>query len=69
MSMYNSNSPLKVFSGRANVPLAEKIAQYLGDTLGKLTQMNFPDGEQYTPGYTVMLERSSGSKVHFRAAA
>src|SRR6185369_1087235 len=41
----NSNNQLKVFSGRANVPLAEKIAQFLGDRRGKITQMNFPDGE------------------------
>jgi ribose-phosphate pyrophosphokinase len=36
---------LKVFSGRANLPLAEKIARNLGDTLGKVTLGNFPDGE------------------------
>jgi ribose-phosphate pyrophosphokinase len=36
---------LKVFSGRANLPLAEKIAQHLGDTLGRITLGNFPDGE------------------------
>jgi ribose-phosphate pyrophosphokinase len=36
---------LKVFSGRANSPLAEKIARALGDTLGKITLHNFPDGE------------------------
>src|SRR6187401_2550339 len=41
----NSNNQLNVFSGRANVPLAEKIAQFLGDPLGKITLMNFPDGE------------------------
>ena len=41
----NHNCKLKVFSGRANVPLAEKIAQCLDDTLGKLTLANFPDGE------------------------
>src|SRR6185295_15064180 len=41
----NGNNQLKVFSGRANVPLAEKIAQFLGDPLGKITLMNFPDGE------------------------
>jgi ribose-phosphate pyrophosphokinase len=41
----NNNFQLKVFSGRANVPLAEKIAQYLGDPLGRLTLLNFPDGE------------------------
>ena len=41
----NHNNKLKVFSGRANVPLAEKIAQCLGDPLGKITLQNFPDGE------------------------
>src|SRR6267142_1051939 len=43
--MNNNNFQLKVFSGRANVPLAEKIAQCLGDSLGKITLQNFPDGE------------------------
>jgi len=43
--MVNNNQKLKVFSGRANVPLAEKIANCLGDTLGKITLANFPDGE------------------------
>ena len=41
----NNNNQLKVFSGRANIPLAEKIAQCLGDPLGKITLTNFPDGE------------------------
>jgi ribose-phosphate pyrophosphokinase len=41
----NHNCKLKVFSGRANVPLAEKIVQCLGDPLGKMTLSNFPDGE------------------------
>ena len=40
-----NNNKLKVFSGRANIPLAEKIAQCLGDPLGKITLSNFPDGE------------------------
>jgi ribose-phosphate pyrophosphokinase len=40
-----NNHKLKVFSGRANLPLAEKIAHHLGDTLGKITLDNFPDGE------------------------
>jgi ribose-phosphate pyrophosphokinase len=39
------NNKLKVFSGRANLPLADKIARCLGDTLGKITLDNFPDGE------------------------
>jgi ribose-phosphate pyrophosphokinase len=41
----NHNCKLKVFSGRANVPLAEKVALSLGDALGKITLSNFPDGE------------------------
>src|SRR5436190_12093407 len=43
--MTNYNNRLKVFSGRANVPLGERIAQCLGDSLGKITLQNFPDGE------------------------
>jgi ribose-phosphate pyrophosphokinase len=41
----NNNNKLKVFSGRANIPLAEKIALCLGDSLGKINLDNFPDGE------------------------
>src|SRR5579864_8877695 len=41
----SNNHKLKVFSGRANVPLAEKIANGLDDGLGKITLANFPDGE------------------------
>jgi ribose-phosphate pyrophosphokinase len=41
----NNNNLLKVFSGRANPALAEKIAQCLGDPLGRITLQNFPDGE------------------------
>jgi ribose-phosphate pyrophosphokinase len=41
----NENNRLKVFSGRANIALAEKIARHLGDLLGKITLSNFPDGE------------------------
>ncbi len=40
-----NNFQLKVFSGRANVPLAEKIAQHIGDPLGKIELKDFPDGE------------------------
>jgi len=43
--MNTTSHPLKVFSGRANIQLAERIAQCLGDPLGKCTLMNFPDGE------------------------
>jgi ribose-phosphate pyrophosphokinase len=41
----NHIDKLKVFSGRANIPLAERIAQYLGDAPGKISLTNFPDGE------------------------
>jgi ribose-phosphate pyrophosphokinase len=39
------NNQLKVFSGRGNVPLAERIAHHLDDSLGQITLDNFPDGE------------------------
>lgn len=41
------NNNIKVFSGRANLALAEKIAFHLNDTLGKITLTDFPDGENY----------------------
>lgn len=37
--------PLKVFSGRANSPLASRIVNHLGDSLGSMTVTSFPDGE------------------------
>jgi ribose-phosphate pyrophosphokinase len=43
--MLTNNNKLKVFSGRANIPLAEKVARCIGDPLGKVTLTNFPDGE------------------------
>ncbi|MBM3996457.1 MAG: ribose-phosphate pyrophosphokinase [Planctomycetes bacterium] len=45
--MTNNNFQLKVFSGRAHVALAEKIAQAIGDPLGKIELKNFPDGETW----------------------
>jgi len=36
---------LKVFTGRANRPLALAIAERLGDSLGRLHISDFPDGE------------------------
>lgn len=36
---------LKIFSGRSNRPLAEKIAHHLGEPLGKLEIQDFSDGE------------------------
>ena len=44
--MTGSNThKLKIFSGRANLPLADKIAKHLGVPLGNITLGNFPDGE------------------------
>ncbi len=45
LMMTSNSNRLKVFSGRANIALAEKIARHLGDSLGKITLSNFPDGE------------------------
>lgn len=42
--MHNSHR-LKVFSGSANRPLAERIADSLGDCLGRMLVDQFPDGE------------------------
>jgi ribose-phosphate pyrophosphokinase len=39
------NNKLKVIAGRANPLLAERIAEQMGDPLGKLSMQNFPDGE------------------------
>lgn len=43
----NNPYELKIFSGSANVELAEEIAQYLGGSLGKLKINKFSDGEIY----------------------
>ena len=39
------NNKLKIFSGRANRPLAEAIAKHLGVSLGRLNLSDFPDRE------------------------
>ncbi len=38
---------LKIFSGRANRPLAESVAHFLGQPLGQMELYNFSDGENY----------------------
>ena len=40
-----NNHKLKIFSGRANRPLAENIAKNLGTSLGRITISDFPDQE------------------------
>ncbi len=43
----HSRDRLRIFSGSANVPLAEKVAAYLGVSLGTVTRKHFADGEAY----------------------
>ncbi len=43
--MTENEFELKVFSGRANSKLAEEIASFLGEPLGKINISNFNDGE------------------------
>ena len=45
MTGQSSNRELKIFSGRSNIQLAEKIAQNIGSPLGNVTAKNFSDGE------------------------
>jgi ribose-phosphate pyrophosphokinase len=40
-----NNNGMKIFSGRANRPLAECIAKVLKQPLGRVTLEDFPDGE------------------------
>ncbi|MEK9141405.1 MAG: ribose-phosphate pyrophosphokinase-like domain-containing protein, partial [Nitrospirota bacterium] len=39
------NRELKIFSGNANLSLAQEIAVYLGQRLGEATVSSFSDGE------------------------
>jgi ribose-phosphate pyrophosphokinase len=41
------NNRLRLFSGSANVPLAQEIARYLGMDLGPMIRKQFADGELY----------------------
>ncbi|MBX9655956.1 ribose-phosphate pyrophosphokinase [bacterium] len=41
----DKSTELRVFSGTANQPLAEKIASHLGLMIGKISLTRFPDGE------------------------
>ncbi len=43
--MDSEYNPIKIFSGNANKPLAEKVASYLGTPLGQAELGRFPDGE------------------------
>ena len=41
------NDDFMVFSGSANLALAEKVANYLGRPLNKIDIKHFPDGETF----------------------
>lgn len=41
------NNRLKIFSGSANVSLAQEVARYLGVDLGPMVRKRFADGELY----------------------
>ncbi|NEP62743.1 MAG: ribose-phosphate pyrophosphokinase [Symploca sp. SIO2G7] len=41
------NNRLRLFSGSANVPLAQEVARYLGIDLGPMVRKQFADGELY----------------------
>ena len=45
--MTDSKDDFMVFSGTANLPLAEKVAAYLGRPLNKIDIKHFPDGETF----------------------
>jgi len=47
---------LKIFSGRSNPILAEKIARSLGKDLGKLTIKTFSDGELWIKFEEIFVE-------------
>ena len=46
MTQYSTDD-LMIFSGTANLPLAEKVAEYLGKPLNKIDIRHFPDGETF----------------------
>ena len=45
--MSAGNDDFMVFSGTANLPLAEKVAEYLGRPLNQINIPHFPDGETF----------------------
>ncbi|MEC4892342.1 MAG: ribose-phosphate pyrophosphokinase [Oscillatoria sp. PMC 1051.18] len=43
----SENNRLRLFSGSANIPLAQEVARYLGMDLGPMVRKQFADGELY----------------------
>ena len=46
-SPVSAHDRLRLFSGSANVPLAQEVARYLGIDLGPMVRKRFADGELY----------------------
>ena len=47
LTQMNGKRPVKIFSGRANIPLSKEICEYLNLPLGKININPFSDGELY----------------------
>ena len=64
------NRELKIFSGNANLSLAQEIAAYLGQKLGEATVSSFSDGEirvkidENVRGADVFVVQSCGQPVN-----
>lgn len=46
-SILSDTNRLRLFSGSANIPLAQEVARYLGMDLGPMIRKQFADGELY----------------------
>lgn len=46
-SVLSDTNRLRLFSGSANIPLAQEVARYLGMDLGPMIRKQFADGELY----------------------
>lgn len=47
MPSLSDNNRLSLFSGSANIPLAQEVARYLGMDIGPMVRKRFADGELY----------------------
>lgn len=47
LQQVSDNNRLRLFSGSANIPLAEEVARYLGMDLAPMLRKQFADGELY----------------------
>lgn len=65
-----NQEPMKIFSLQANRPLAEKIAEHIGQPLGKCTVNQFSDGEiqinieETVRGFNVFVVQATNDSVN-----